>query len=387
MIKRDIPRQTVHVSLGERSYQVLVGPGLLASAGRLVREALPGASNQLAIVSNPAVFDRYGRALIRGLRRAGYRAAAFLIGDGERFKTIRTAERVLGFLAENHLERRSALIALGGGVVGDVAGFGAATYMRGIPYVQVPTTLLAAIDSSVGGKTGVNLPHGKNLVGAFHQPALVITDVGVLRSLPPREIKSGLYEAIKYGVIADRDLFEFIRGSTEKLLQLDPEGLTRLIARCCEIKAEVVAEDEREGGRRQVLNFGHTFGHALESLTRYRRLTHGEAVGHGMMMAARLAARLGMMDREPARAIEAVVLSLGRLPRIDDLEPAAVFEAMRHDKKARAGRLTLILPAAIGEVRICRDVAAKAIKQSLRDFFHTSNPRSYSCRSRGDQKP
>lgn len=363
--------QTIHVSLGDRSYQILVGGKLLEQAGALIREALGSTTDRLAIISNQIVSQRYGRVLSRSLAKAQLRAATYLIGDGERFKTLRTAERMYGFLAENHLDRRSALIALGGGVVGDVTGFVAATYLRGVSYIQVPTTLLAAIDSSVGGKTGVNLPHGKNLVGAFHQPSLVITDVNALRSLPAREVRAGLYEAIKYGVIADRALFEFIRDALDKLTRLDQESLTRLIARCCEIKADIVARDEREGGLRQILNFGHTFGHALESITRYRRYTHGEAVGYGMIMASRLAAKLGMIDEPHSQAIESVVLSVGRWPAIGDIEPDRLFEAMRYDKKARGGQLTLILPTRIGEVCICRDVPAKTIKHVLREFLQT----------------
>jgi 3-dehydroquinate synthase len=367
--KLPVQYQTVRVSLGDRSYQILVGPGLLECAGTFIREVLPDVTDPLAIVSNQTVFQRYGQMLSRSLTKARLRSVKFLMGDGERFKTLRTVERIYSFLAENHLDRRSVLIALGGGVVGDVAGFVAATYLRGIAYVQIPTSLLAAIDSAVGGKTGVNLTQGKNLVGAFHQPKLVITDVSLLRSLPEREIRAGLYEAIKYGVIAGSQLFEFICGSLDKIKRLDQESLTKLIARCCEIKAEVVAQDEREGGLRQILNFGHTFGHALESITRYRKFTHGEAVGYGMIIASRLAAKLGMIDEHQARAIEAVVLSLGRMPAIGNIEPDELFEAMRYDKKAQGGALTLILPTRIGAVRICRDVPPKAIRQAMQEFL------------------
>jgi len=251
-------------------------------------------------------------------------------------------------------------------VVGDVAGFVAASFLRGIALVQIPTTLLAAIDSSIGGKTGINLPEGKNLVGAFYQPRLVITDVNLLESLPPRELKAALFEAIKYGLMADPELFDVISQTSAATAPLKGDHLIELIARCCQIKAEVVAADEREAGLRQVLNLGHTFGHALETITRYRRFKHGEAVGYGLILAARLAHELGLIESVEAHHIEAGVRSIGRLPSIADLDADAWLAAMRHDKKVRRDQLTFILPTRIGAVEIVTGVSDRLVKKTIR---------------------
>lgn len=306
--------KTITVKLGDRSYAIQVGAGLLGEAGTLAREAVGDRARQAVIVSNPTVAALYGKRVGQSLKRAGFRVLTFTIGDGERHKTLRTAESLYTFLIANRIERSDIIVALGGGVVGDLAGFVAATYLRGIRFIQVPTTLLAQIDSSVGGKTGVNHRLGKNLIGAFHQPALVVIDPLTLGTLPPRQTQSGLYEAIKYGVIRDRLLFDRISGQIERLKQLDPAELTHLIARSCRIKADVVEQDEREGGLRRILNFGHTVGHALEALTAYRRFYHGEAVGHGMRVAARIAERIGLLAASDANAIDEAVRHIGRLP-------------------------------------------------------------------------
>ncbi|RMG54506.1 MAG: 3-dehydroquinate synthase [Acidobacteria bacterium] len=358
---------TVTVPLGERQYEILIGAGVLSEAGMRLGSLL--GDRALAIISNPTVFDLYGRTLRRSLVRAGFRPIHYLMGDGERYKTLRTVEAIHRHLAAHRLDRSSAIIAFGGGVVGDVAGFVAATFMRGIAYVQLPTTLLAAIDSSIGGKTGVNLPEGKNLVGAFYQPRLVITDVRLLRSLPTRELKAGLYEAIKYGVIADAELFDFIRLMLRTDDLLDESNLTTLIARCCRIKAAVVAADERESGYRQILNYGHTFGHALEALTHYRRFKHGEAVAHGMIIAARLAVELGLMDREAAESVESLVRSVGRLPPIADLDARAWLSAMQYDKKVRRKKPTYILPTTIGAVKMVTDIPTRLVTRTLARYI------------------
>src|SRR6185369_7307906 len=271
-------------------------------------------ARRAVVVSNPTVDNLYGRRLRRGLARAGFKSQGFLIGDGERFKTLDTAERLYTFLIEQRVERSDVIVAIGGGVVGDLAGFAAATYQRGMRFAQVPTTLLAQIDSSVGGKTGVNHPLGKNLIGAFHQPSLVVIDPTTLASLPERELRAGLCEAVKYGVIRDRRLFDRIHREMDSLKQLDVAELTHLIARSCRIKADVVARDEREGGLRRILNFGHTVGHALEAVTRYRRFLHGEAIGHGMRAAARIAEEMAILAGDERRAIDEAVWRVGPLP-------------------------------------------------------------------------
>ncbi|GBC81689.1 3-dehydroquinate synthase [bacterium HR10] len=363
----------VRVSLDERSYDIVIGEEVLARAGELVRAAL-GEAPRLALISNARVFGLYGAKLRSGLRRAGFSVSVHLIGDGERYKTVRTVERLYEELADQHLDRASAIIALGGGVVGDVAGFVAATFLRGIAYVQIPTTLLAAIDSSVGGKTGVNLPQGKNLVGAFHQPRLVLADVSTLRTLPRRELAAGLCEALKYGVIRDAALFDWIVERVEALKAGEAAALVPVIRRCCEIKADVVRRDERESGLRRILNFGHTFGHALEAVTGYRRLKHGEAVGYGMIMAARLAVRLGLLSSEEAERLRRAVIACGRFPSIADLDPEAVLAAMRHDKKARAGRLTFVLPVRIGRVTVREDVPPSLVRAVLRESLRDLSP-------------
>jgi 3-dehydroquinate synthase len=301
----------------------------------------------------------------RALRQAGLEPLPCLIAPGERAKTLRTAERIWSFLIAERFERGEGIVALGGGVVGDLAGFVAATYQRGIPVVQLPTTLLAQIDSSVGGKTAVNHPLGKNLIGAFHQPSAVIIDPVVLTTLPRREFQAGLYEAIKYGIIRDAALARSIETGIDRLLALDPSRLVPLIARCCQIKAEVVAMDEREGGLRRILNYGHTVGHALEAVTDYRRFRHGEAVGEGMKCAADLAAALGLLAADQKDRIGALIDAVGPRPRLDDLDVSAILEAMTRDKKVVAGRLSFILPTGIGEVIIRDDVPPRLVRQRV----------------------
>jgi 3-dehydroquinate synthase len=359
--------RTVHVALDERSYDITIADGALAKAGEVARAALGPRTRKLAVISNPRVYAHFGGAVERSLRRAGFTTHAHLIGDGERAKSLKTAERAWGFLIEHRFERGDALVALGGGVVGDLAGFVAACYSRGVNFIQIPTTLLAQIDSSVGGKTAVNHRLGKNLIGAFHQPRAVVVDPRTLSTLPRRELRAGLYEALKYGVIRDRALFELIRDSRAQFEGLDPELLARVIARCCEIKAEVVTADERESGLRRILNFGHTVGHALEAVTAYRRLKHGEAVGYGMKAASSIAARAGLLGADERRAISEGVDALGRLPRVSDLSVPAVIAAMSHDKKASQGKLPFILPTAVGRVVVRDDVPAAAVRAAVRE--------------------
>ena len=350
----------VHVPLGARAYDITIGDGVLSQTGEIIRAALGDQTNHLALISNPFVHARFGPNLGHSLRKAGFAVDTHLISDGERAKSLRMAEGVWSFLIAKGFERRDGIIALGGGVVGDLAGFVAATYQRGIGYVHVPTTLLAQIDSSVGGKTAINHRLGKNLIGAFHQPRAVLIDPEALTTLPRRELRAGLYEMLKYGIIRDRDLFDRVT------IECEPSSLAPLIARCCEIKAEVVTADERESGLRRILNFGHTVGHALEVVTAYRRLKHGEAVGYGMKCAAMIAREMGLLSSGDCELIGARVDALGHLPRIDDLKSSDVIGAMARDKKVTQGRLTFILPTMIGTVAIRDDVPKDAIRSAVR---------------------
>lgn len=360
---------SVHVALGERSYDITIAEGSLTQVGEITRAALGNRTRKLALISNPQVHGHFGKLIEKSLKKASFVTLTHLMGDGERAKSLKTAERAWSFLIANRFERGDAIVALGGGVVGDLAGFVAACFQRGIHFVQIPTTLLAQIDSSVGGKTAVNHPLGKNLIGAFHQPKAVIIDPSVLRTLPPRELRAGMYEALKYGVIWDRSLFDFIRDHQSKVEALDAAALAHIIQRSCEIKAEVVTSDERESGLRKILNYGHTIGHALEAVTHYRRLKHGEAVGYGMKAAANIAMKAGLLAKEERSAIDDGVEALGRLPRINDLPAPEILTAMTLDKKASQGKVPLILPTKIGEVVVRADIAPAVIRASVKELL------------------
>lgn len=358
--------QTVDVKLGSRSYQVQISSGLLDEVGSLARGALGENARQAIVVSNATVASLYIQRAASSLDRSKFKVSCFSIGDGERFKNLGTAEALFAFLIERRVERTDVIIAIGGGVVGDLAGFGAATYLRGIRLIQVPTTLLAQIDSSVGGKTAVNHPLGKNLIGAFHQPSLVVIDPEVLHTLPARQMRSGLYEAIKYGVISDRRLFNRIAMNIDALKKLELGELEHLIARCCAIKASVVRSDERESGLRKILNFGHTVGHALEAVTQYRRFLHGEAVGYGMRAASRIAERMGLLNASHRESIDKVIASVGRLPSANTLALGDIISAMYRDKKVVAGRTSFVLPVEIGKVVIRSNVPPQFIRAALK---------------------
>src|SRR5215471_17237177 len=362
--------KTVFVKLGSRSYRVEISAGLSSELGNLARETLGDRSTHAVVVSNPTVGSLLSARIEKSLARVGFEVDRFWMGDGEKFKNLRTAESLLAFLIDRRVERTGVIIAVGGGVVGDLAGFVAATYLRGIRLIQLPTTLLAQIDSSVGGKTAVNHPLGKNLIGAFHQPSLVVIDPEVLHSLPPRQFKSGLYEAIKYGVISDRRLFNRVTRNIDRLKKLDPIELEHLIARCCAIKARVVRSDEREGGLRRILNFGHTIGHALEAVTHYRKYLHGEAVGIGMRAASLMAESLGMLTVADRKLIEGAVDSVGRTPSAKTLALDDILAAMHRDKKVEAGRTTFVLPVEIGKVVVRSDVPLKVIQTALKEALN-----------------
>ena len=373
----------VPVRLGaRRGYTIEVGAGTLAGLGAAARAALGGRDGRVALVSNRPVFALYRALAVGSLRAAGFAVSHWLMGDGERFKTWQTAGGALQFFSAAKLERADAVVALGGGVVGDLAGFAAAVYLRGVAFVQAPTTLLAQIDSSVGGKTGVNTASGKNLVGAFHQPRAVVIDTATLRTLPPRELTAGWCEAVKQGAAGDARLF----GRTLDFLTREraggwgegggrrEEALARLVAAQCAFKAKIVAGDEHEdvnrtdARSRRVLNFGHTVGHALEAVTRYRRFRHGEAVGWGMLAAGEISKKLGLLGAAELESLRGAVRLAGRLPRADDLDADAILSALGSDKKAVGGRVRWVLLEGLGRARIVdgAEVPARIVRTSLR---------------------
>jgi 3-dehydroquinate synthase len=294
------------------------------------------------------------------------------IVDGERAKTLSAVSRLLDEMTRLRMTRQSTVVAFGGGVVGDVAGFAASIYMRGIAVVQVPTTLLAQVDSSIGGKTGVNHRVAKNLIGAFHQPRLVLSDSGVLATLPSGEYSSGLYEALKYGIMSDADLFDRFVSQIDAIRRRDPASIEWLVARCAALKAEVVQSDEKEGGRRRVLNLGHTVGHALEAAASFRRLRHGEAVGYGMIAACRISAAMGKMSSSEAARAEAAIASIGRLPSLEGVNLRQTLQALQHDKKARDGAIHFVLPLEIGRVEITPAVPFQLVRDTVHAIIDES---------------
>jgi 3-dehydroquinate synthase len=353
--------EVVQVELGERSYPIYIGQGLLEDAELLGRHVR---GRQVAVVSNDVVAPLYLEP-VRAALAADRQVDVFLMADGEEHKNLATYGVLMDFLLAHRHNRSTTLVALGGGVVGDLTGFAAATFQRGVDFVQVPTTLLAQVDSSVGGKTAVNHPRGKNMIGAFHQPRCVIADTAVFDTLPDREYRAGLAEVVKYGVISDGEFFAWLEEHQRELLFRSPEVLARAIRRSCEIKAEVVAADEREGGLRAILNFGHTFGHALETLTGYQALLHGEAVAIGMVLAADLSHRQGLLAAADARRIRALLEAL-ELPVVPPpLAPDDVVAAMGMDKKVLDGRLRLVLAEALGRVVVTDAVDGDALRATL----------------------
>jgi 3-dehydroquinate synthase len=369
--------QTIPVILGDRSYHLTFYPGLLATVGERLHSLTT--SQKIGVVTDRHVGRHYLRPALRSIRRAGFEPTAIVLPPGEQTKTLTGAARILDVLAKHKFERSSMLLALGGGVIGDLTGFAAAIYQRGIPFVQVPTTLVAQVDSSVGGKTGVDHPLGKNLIGAFHQPKAVFIDPQTLRTLPRREWVAGLAEVIKYGIIADENFFAFLEETMPALLKLDPPAVMRAITRSCQIKAQVVAEDERESDRRRILNYGHTIGHALESLGGYRGLIHGEAVGIGLVQEAEVAVHLGLCGQEVADRIRRLVQMAGLPDDMPKTSFAALWEAMQHDKKVIGGQVVGVWPVRIGEVVIRpldkRDCAAWNRSLKKRGPSESNQPR------------
>ncbi|HXG50144.1 MAG TPA: 3-dehydroquinate synthase [candidate division Zixibacteria bacterium] len=340
--------QTLTVNLGERSYPIHVGRGLLPRVGEFLAQV--GLRGKVAVVTNPTVAQLYLDVVDEGLRRAGFEVTAVLIPDGEEHKNLKSLSTVYDALVRGRFERGSSVLALGGGVVGDLAGFAAASYLRGVPYVQVPTTLLAQVDSSVGGKTGINHEEGKNLIGAFYQPRLVVIDVDVLQTLPQRELISGLAEVVKYGIIADPALFERLEDGIDRLRALDRSLLAEVVAASCAIKARVVEKDEHEEDLRAVLNFGHTLGHALEAATGYRRFLHGEAVGIGMAQAAAISAKHGFCDAATRDRIRRLIARAGLPCDVPaDIARHDLIRGMEVDKKSAGGRIRFVMCAGLGK--------------------------------------
>jgi 3-dehydroquinate synthase len=345
----------VDVAAGTHGSTIWIGDGVVAGLKTLLDEHRISARR--FIVSNPTIWK------LHGSRFAGLASTdPILLSDGERYKNLKSVARVYDALIRGHADRGSALIAVGGGVIGDSAGFAAATFLRGITLVQVPTTLLAQIDSSIGGKVGVNHALGKNLIGAFHQARIVAIDPSLLKTLPRREFRSGLYEVVKYGIIANRELFDRLAQNTKRVFSQDPDILLPSIVESCRIKADVVSKDEREGGLRRILNFGHTVGHALEAVTHYRRFTHGEAIAYGMIAAADLSARRGLLAAAEFDRIKDVVTSLGKLPPVADLSPGDILDAVGRDKKVVNGRLHFVLTTSIGATATVDDVTEDELR-------------------------
>ncbi|MFO1477941.1 MAG: 3-dehydroquinate synthase [Verrucomicrobiota bacterium] len=355
----------VNVSLGSRSYSIHIGPGLLSGLG--AHCAALGLGSRCVILTDRNVGPLYADKVRRQLGTAGFKTDILTVPAGETAKSLAVVQKCYDRLAALRLERKSFVVALGGGVVGDLAGFVAATYLRGIPFVQVPTTLLAQVDSSVGGKTGVNLRAGKNLVGAFYQPRLVVCDLDTFRTLPEREYRAGLAEVIKYGIIDDKQLFARLERDLPRLLRREPAILTSVVARCCEIKADVVGEDETESGRRAILNFGHTIGHALEAISKYGKYLHGEAISPGQVAAAELSARLAGLPKSEVVRIRTLFTQAG-LPtsvKLTAAQRSALFRAMALDKKVSAGAIQFVLVPELGRASWGHRVPNHQIERAL----------------------
>jgi 3-dehydroquinate synthase len=363
-----MPQVTIHVP--PRPYQAWIENGLLTRAGSVLSELLPQAS-RLFVVTVPPVRKRWGSKLVTSLKASGFTPQVIAMPDGEPTKRLSTVEALADKLARLGADRKAVVIALGGGVVGDVSGMLASLYMRGIEFVQIPTTVLAQVDASIGGKTGVNLVAGKNMIGTFHHPRVVLIDPTVLKTLSDRELRAGLYEALKCGIIGNVELFLRFEQNRARILKRDPVEMEWLIAQSVRLKAEVVSADEREGGLRRVLNLGHTIGHALEAETGYRRLLHGEAVAWGMIAATNIALSVGRTDSVTAGRIADAVLSLGRLPEVN-VSSRKILARLQSDKKTQNGVVHFILPREIGKVEVASDVPASAVIDAVEELRRLS---------------
>ncbi len=354
--------QKVKVELGTSSYEILIGSGLLQQAGGWLKEL--GCSGRVVIINDTTVRKLYGGLLEKGLAGAGFKVSVLEVPAGEEQKTLDNAGKLYDKLSEVFAERTTPILSLGGGVIGDLAGFVAATYMRGVPYVQVPTTLLAMVDSSIGGKTAVDRDRLKNVIGAFYQPKLVIADIDTLKTLPEAELTNGMAEVIKHAVIRDKKFFDFLESNIRKARELDPQVLEEIIIWSARIKAMVVAKDEKEAGLRAILNYGHTIGHAIETLSDFQ-LKHGQAIAVGMVAEAKIAARMGMLDHEITARLEKIILEAGLPTQIPPFDEAKLIQVMGHDKKVRQGRLTFVLLKNIGDVCITDEVDTALLQEVL----------------------
>ena len=355
-----MPPTRIDVTSAGGGYPIFVGPGALGSLPALLDAA--GIGPRRIVVSSPPVWQLHGNAI----RRASSEPHPILIPDGERFKTLATVGRVYDELLERNADRGTTIVAVGGGVIGDMVGFAAATFLRGLPLVHVPTTLMAQVDSAVGGKVGVNHPLGKNLIGAFHSPKLVLADQDVLGSLPRREFRAGLYEVIKYGIIANPSLLDQVAGARPAVLAREPAIVGAMVAESCRIKARIVSNDEHESGERRILNFGHTIGHALEAITKYRRFRHGEAVAYGMLAALALGADRGLTPAPVRRQIADLITALGPLPPVADLPGREIVKLVAHDKKVIKGRLHFVAATGLGSTATVTDVTEKELRAAVK---------------------
>lgn len=354
--------QTLQVALGDRTYPIYIGSGLLSQADLILPHLK---RKQVAIVTNTTVAPLYLEKLAQPLRDAGVGVIEIVLPDGEAHKNSQTLNLIYDALLKNHCERTTTLIALGGGVIGDLTGYAAATYLRGVPFIQIPTTLLAQVDSSVGGKTGINHPLGKNMIGAFYQPKVVLADIDTLQTLPKRELSAGVAEVIKYGLIRDADFFAWLESNISKLMVLDEAVITYAIYRSCQNKAAVVAADEHEAGERALLNLGHTFGHAIENAMGYGVWLHGEAVAAGTMLAADLSQRMGWLKADEVRRIHALLAASGLPLKAPNLGVGKYLDLMAMDKKVAAGKIRLVLQQTIGKAVITSEYDADKLKQTL----------------------
>ena len=360
----------IPVAAASRSYEVLLESGLLTRAGECLGSFLH--NRRVLVVTSSPIRRRWGKKLLEALAVAGVKAEILEMPDGERFKRLASLEKLAEQLLKMGADRSAILIALGGGVVGDVTGFLASVYMRGVDVIQMPTTVLAQVDAAIGGKTGVNLQSGKNMLGTFHQPRVVLIDPAVLSTLPSREYRAGLFEAMKCGIIGDPGLFQIFEERRRELLDREPGVLEKVIAESVRLKASVVSSDEREGGLRAVLNLGHTIGHALETETRYKQLLHGEAVAWGMIAATHIALSVGKLDSVLAGRITNTIVGFGRLPKMK-FSPASVVKRLQTDKKTRHGVVHFILPREIGKVEIVNDVPEAVVRSAVDEIHKLSH--------------
>jgi len=357
--------KTIVLKLKEKSYSIIIRNQIINSLGNLLSKLNIG--KDAIIITNPLVKKYFGKQIERSLKKSNFAINFQIVPDTEKSKSVQTAFKIINSITKYDIKRKVFIIALGGGVIGDLAGFIAAVYKRGIPYIQIPTTLLGQVDSAIGGKTAIDLPYGKNLVGAFYQPRLVISDISTLKSLNKTQIKSGLAEVIKYGVIKDRNLFEYIEKNIKKILSLDKHCLEYIIYKCALIKASVVEQDEKEKkGIRTILNFGHTIGHAIESAGRYRSYNHGEAVALGMICASEISQRLGLLSKKALMRIENLISKIGLPTKIANIKLSDILSAHLHDKKFISRKNRFVLPTKIGRVTIYEGVPLEIIKSVLR---------------------